>query len=64
LQVDHATIYRWVQRYAPELEKLCRLYLKACNDFWKVDETYIKVRKTWMYLYRAVESEGNTPSFC
>jgi IS6 family transposase len=63
LCVDHTTIYRWVQRYAPELEKRCRPYLKACNDSWKVDETYIKVKKVWMYLYRAVDSEGNTLEF-
>src|SRR2546421_4873448 len=63
LQVDHTTIYRWVQRYAPELDKRCRPHLKACNDSWKVDETYIKVRKNWMYLYRAVDSEGNTLEF-
>ena len=61
--MDHTTIYRWVQRYAPELDKRCRPHLKACNDSWKVDETYIKVRKTWMYLYRAVDSEGNTLEF-
>ncbi|BCL77656.1 hypothetical protein ccbrp13_01210 [Ktedonobacteria bacterium brp13] len=54
LHVDHTTIYRWVQRYVPELEKCCRPHLKACNDSWKVDETYIKIKKTWMYLYRAV----------
>ena len=63
LQVDHTTIYRWVQRYAPELDKRCRPHLKACNDSWKVDETYIKIRKTWMYLYRAVDSQGNTLEF-
>ncbi len=63
LQVDHTTIYRWVQGYAPELEKRCRPHLKATNDSWRVDETYVKVRKTWMYLYRAVDSEGNTLEF-
>src|ERR1700730_14488858 len=63
LHVDHTTIYRWVQHYAPELEKRCRPYLKACNDSWKVDETYIKVKKIWTYLYRAVDSEGNTIEF-
>ncbi len=62
LQVDHTTSYRWVQRYAPQLEKRCRPHLKAPNDSWRVDETSVKVRKTWMYLYRAVDSEGNTPS--
>jgi len=63
LQVDHTTIYRWVQQYAPELDKRCRPHLKATTDSWKVDETYIKVRKNWMYLYRAIDSEGNTLEF-
>ena len=63
LQVDHTTIYRCVQHYAPELEKRCRPHLKATTDSCKVDETYIKVRKTWMYLYRAVDSQGNTLEF-
>jgi IS6 family transposase len=63
LCVDHTTIFRWVQRYAPELEKRCRAYLKACNDSWKVDETSIKIKKVWFYLYRAVDSEGNTLEF-
>ena len=63
LHVDHTTIYRWVQHYAPELDKRCRPHLKACNDSWRVDETYIKVKKVWMYLCRAVDSEGNTLEF-
>jgi IS6 family transposase len=52
-----------VQRYAPELEKRCRPHLKATNDSWRVDETYIKIKGTWTYLYRAVDSEGNTLEF-
>jgi transposase, IS6 family len=52
-----------VQHYAPELEKRCRSHLKATNDSWRVDETYVKVKKVWMYLYRAVDSEGNTLEF-
>jgi IS6 family transposase len=63
LHVDHTTIYRWVQRYAPELEKRCKPHLKATNDSWRVDETYVKVKKVWMYLYRAVDSQGNTLEF-
>ena len=63
LQVDHTTIYRWAQHYAPELEKRCRPHLKATNAFWRVDETYVKVKGVWMYLYRAVDSEGNTLEF-
>src|SRR6266536_3329716 len=63
LHVDHTTIYRWVQHYAPELEKRCRPHLNATNDSWRVDETYIKVKKKWMYLYRAVDSRANTLKF-
>ena len=63
LHVDHTTIYRWVQRYAPELEKRCRPHLKATIDSWRVDETYIKIKKQWIYLYRAVDSRGNTLDF-
>ena len=58
LQVDHTTIYRWVQRYAPELERRCRPQMKTTSDSWKLDETYLKVKKEWMYLYRAVDSNG------
>jgi len=60
LHVDHTTIYRWVQYDAPELEKRCLPHLNATNDSWRVDETYVKVKKVWMYLYRAVDSQGNT----
>jgi len=63
LHVDHTTIYRWVQRYAPELDRRCRPNLKTTSDSWRVDETYIKVKKEWMYLYRAVDSQGNTLEF-
>ena len=63
LQVDHTTIYRWVQRYAPELDRRCRPHFKATTDSWCVDETYIKVKKVWMYLSRAVDSRGNTLEF-
>ena len=63
LRVDHTAIYRWVQCYAPELEKRCRPHLKATTDSWRVDETYIKIKGTWTYLYRAVDSEGNTLEF-
>src|SRR5512142_3474215 len=63
LSVDHTTIYRWVQSYAPELEKRCRPQLNATSDSWGVDETYVKVKKGWMYLYRAVDSRGNTLAF-
>jgi transposase, IS6 family len=63
LCVDHTTIYRWVQHYAPELERRCRPHVKSTTDSWRVDETYIKVKKEWVYLYRAVDSQGNTLDF-
>ena len=50
LSVDHTTIYRWVQRYAPMLEKRCRAKLKSTNNSWRVDETYVKLRGTLGYL--------------
>ena len=61
LHVDHTTIFRWVQRYAPELEKRCRPYLKMTTDSWRVDETYVKVKGVWVYLYRAVDFAGQDP---
>ena len=63
LALVHTTIYRWVQDYAPELERRCRPHLKQTNDSWRVDETYVKVKGVWMYLYRAVYSTGQTLDF-
>ena len=53
LSLDHTTIYRWVQRYAPELEKRCRPHLRPTNDSYRVDETYVKIKGKWSYLYCA-----------
>jgi|SRR5579872_269845 len=58
LRADHTTIWRWVQRYAPELNKRCRRELKPTNGSWRVDETYICQGGSWRYLYRAVDSTG------
>jgi IS6 family transposase len=63
LTVDHTTIYRWVQRYAPELEKRRRPYLQPTNDSYRVDETYIKIKGQWYYLYRALDSTGQAIDF-
>ena len=63
LAVDHTTIYRWVMIYAPQIEEKARKHLKSTNDSWRVDETYIKVKGKWKYLYRAVDSDGNTLEF-
>jgi transposase-like protein len=60
LSVDHTTVYRWLQADAPELEKRCKPYLRPTNDSWRVDETYIELKGEWKYLYRAVDSLGNT----
>ncbi len=63
LSVDHTTIYRWVMTYAPQIEQKARKYLRTTNDSWRVDETYIKIKGKWKYLYRAVDSDGNTLDF-
>jgi transposase-like protein len=63
VEVKHTTIYRWVQAYAPELDKRIRSHLNPTNDSWKVDETYIKVKGAWKYLYQAIDSKGNTLDF-
>jgi IS6 family transposase len=63
VSVDHTTVFRWVQCYAPELGKRCRPLLKMTNDSYRVDETSIKVKKQWHYLYRAVDSQGTTIDF-
>ena len=63
LLVDHVTVWRGVQRYAPELERRLRSRLKPTNDSWRVDETYVRVKGKWVYLYRAVDSTGATIDF-
>jgi IS6 family transposase len=63
VRVDHTTIFRWIQAYAPELEKRIRPHLRLSNGSWRVDETYIKVKGRWAYLYRAVDSRGQTIDF-
>ena len=64
VSVDHCTIYRWVQKYAPEIEKRLRWqWRRPHSRSWRVDETYVKVRGQWTYLYRAVDKHGNTIDF-
>ncbi len=64
VEVDHTTLYRWIQQYAPEIEKRLRYYWKpAMGRNWRVDETYVKVKGKWTYLYRAVDSRGHTIDF-
>ena len=63
LCVDHTTIYRWVQRYAPEIDKRCRPFLRRTNDSYRIDETYVRVAGAWTSLYRGVDSNGDTLDF-
>jgi transposase, IS6 family len=58
--VDHTTVFRWVQRYAPKLDRRCRAQLNATNDSYRVDETYSKIIKQRRDLYRTVDSTGAT----
>jgi transposase, IS6 family len=63
VSVDHTTVFRWVRSYAAELEKRIRPHLRMSNSSWRVDETYVKLKGRWTYLYRAVDSRGQTIDF-
>ena len=63
LNVDHTTVWRWVQYYCPDLEQRLRRHLKPTNKSWRVDETYMRVKGRWCYLYRAIDSAGATIDF-
>ena len=63
LKVDHATIQRWVFKFSPFIEKTFRKRKRPVGNSWRMDETYIKVKGEWMYLYRAVDKQGNTIDF-
>lgn len=63
ISVDHSTVHRWAIKVLPVLEKAFRRYKKAVGRSWRMDETYIKVRGQWTFLYRAVDKEGNTVDF-
>ena len=63
IALAHTTILRWVQRYVPEFEKRWNHYARAVSGSWRCDETYIKVKGRWTYLYRAVDKHGRTVDF-
>src|SRR5256712_7565051 len=58
IEVDHVTVYRWVQRFAPELAEAARARRHPVGNRWRVDETYVKVGGTWRYLFRAIDQFG------
>lgn len=63
LGIAHTTILRWVQHYAPEFTKRWNRFARAVGGSWRMDETYVKVRGEWTYLYRAVDKAGKTVEF-
>jgi putative transposase len=63
VEVDHSTLNRWVIKYAPLLEKEFRALKRPAGRSWRMDETYVKVKGVWKYLYRAVDKAGATVDF-
>ncbi|NIA56199.1 IS6 family transposase [Massilia sp. TW-1] len=63
VSVDHSTLNRWAIRFLPLIEKLSRKHKRKVGTSWRMDETYIKVKGVWKYLYRAVDKEGKTVDF-
>jgi transposase-like protein len=63
VHVDHTTLFRWLQAYAPELDKRIRPHLRMTQGSWRVDETYIRVKGECVYLCRAVDAVGQTIDF-
>ena len=63
VEVDHSTLNRWVVKYAPELDRQFRSRKRPVGSSWRLDETYVKIRGSWKYLYRAVDKAGATVDF-
>jgi putative transposase len=63
IEVDHSTVHRWAMKLLPVLEKAFRRHKRMVGKSWRMDETYIKVKGQWKYLYRALDKEGNTVDF-
>ena len=64
LSVDHTTVWRWVQAYAPEVLRRLQGQVKYKRATWFMDETYVRIAGRWMYLFRAVDDRGQTVDFC
>jgi len=63
VDLAHTTIMRWVQRYVPHFVKQWRRFSRPVGSSWRIDETYIKCKGHWVYLYRGVDKEGQTIDF-
>ena len=63
IELAHTTILRWVQHYSPEFEKRWKRFARSVGGSWRMDETYIRIKGEWMYLYRAVDKAGKTVDF-
>ena len=64
VEVDHSSLNRWVLKYTPALDKAFRQRKRAVGTSWRLDETYIRVKGQWKYLYRAVDKAGHTVISC
>ena len=63
IEIDHSKVHRWVIKLVPLFEKTFRKYKQPVGKSWRTDETYIKVKGQWKYLYRAVDKAGKTIDF-
>ena len=63
ISLSHTTIMRWIARYVPEFEKRWNRFARRAGASWRVDETYVKIKGRWTYLYRAVDKQGKTVDF-
>lgn len=63
IMVDHSTLHRWIIRLVPQLDRAFRRHKRAVSHRWRMDETYIRVRGQWKYIYRTVDTDGQTIGF-
>ena len=63
IDLAHTTILRWLQHYTPEFQKRWNRFVRTVGGFWRMDETYVRVKGRWTYLYRSVDKRGETVDF-